>query len=147
METRDRARCRCCEEPISSIYPLGEIAIGLLWALCAARWGATFTALRVAVFLTILHALADGVGFQSIVASLTDEEPVAQSRAPAVTVDERIPTAPEWSVRAGIALMGDARAARGQRQTQADAQAALDAYKREHRRAKTPTFALSGATS
>jgi diacylglycerol O-acyltransferase len=100
-----------------------------------------------AVFLTILHALADGVGFQSIVASLTDEEPVAQSRAPAVTVDERIPTAPEWSVRAGIALMGDARAARGQRQTQADAQAALDAYKREHRRAKTPTFALSGATS
>jgi diacylglycerol O-acyltransferase len=100
-----------------------------------------------AVFLTILHALADGVGFQSIVASLTDEEPVAQSHAPAVTVDERIPTAPEWSVRAGIALLGDARAARGQRQTQADAQAALDAYKREHRRAKTPTFALSGATS
>jgi diacylglycerol O-acyltransferase / wax synthase len=100
-----------------------------------------------AVFLTILHALADGVGFQSIVASLTDDEPVAESRAPAVTVDERIPTAPEWFVRAGIALMGDARASRRQRQAHADAQAALDAYKREHRRAKTPTFALSGATS
>jgi leader peptidase (prepilin peptidase)/N-methyltransferase len=53
-----RARCRCCDESISSIYPLGEIAVGLLWALCAARWGATFTALRVAVFLTILTGIA-----------------------------------------------------------------------------------------
>jgi leader peptidase (prepilin peptidase) / N-methyltransferase len=53
-----RARCRCCAEPISSIYPLGEIAVGLLWALCAARWGANFTALRVAVFLTILTGIA-----------------------------------------------------------------------------------------
>jgi leader peptidase (prepilin peptidase) / N-methyltransferase len=53
-----RARCRCCDEPISSIYPLGEIAVGLLWALCAAHWGATFTALRVAVFLTILTGVA-----------------------------------------------------------------------------------------
>jgi leader peptidase (prepilin peptidase)/N-methyltransferase len=53
-----RARCRCCTEPISPIYPLGEIAVGLLWALCAARWGATFTALRVAVFLTILTGIA-----------------------------------------------------------------------------------------
>jgi leader peptidase (prepilin peptidase)/N-methyltransferase len=53
-----RARCRCCDESISSIYPLGEIAVGLLWALCASRWGATFTALRVAVFLTILTGIA-----------------------------------------------------------------------------------------
>jgi diacylglycerol O-acyltransferase len=100
-----------------------------------------------AVFLTILHALADGVGFQTIVASLTDGEPVAPSRSPAATVDERIPTAPEWFVRAGVALIGDTRASHRQRQAQADAQAALDAYKREHRRAKTPTLALSGATS
>lgn len=100
-----------------------------------------------AVFLTILHALADGVGFQFIVASLTDDEPQTGSRAPAVTVDERIPTAPEWFVRAGVALVGDARASRRQRQVQADAQAALDVYKREHRRAKTPKFELSGATS
>jgi diacylglycerol O-acyltransferase len=100
-----------------------------------------------AVFLTILHALADGVGFQSIVVSLTDDAPVAGSRASAVAVVERIPTAPEWFVRAGISLLGDARASRRQRQAQADAQTALDAYKRDHRRAKSPTFALSGATS
>jgi leader peptidase (prepilin peptidase)/N-methyltransferase len=53
-----RARCRCCDESISAIYPLGEIAVGLLWALCVARWGPTFTALRVAVFLTILTGVA-----------------------------------------------------------------------------------------
>lgn len=53
-----RAKCRCCSEPISSIYPLGEIGVGLLWAYCAARWGATFTALRVAIFLTILAGIA-----------------------------------------------------------------------------------------
>ena len=53
-----RARCRCCDEPISAIYPLGEIAVGLLWALCAARYGATFTTLRLAIFLTILLGVA-----------------------------------------------------------------------------------------
>ena len=53
-----RARCRCCDEPISAIYPLGEIAVGLLWALCVARYGPTFTALRLAVFLTILVGVA-----------------------------------------------------------------------------------------
>jgi leader peptidase (prepilin peptidase)/N-methyltransferase len=53
-----RARCRCCDEAISPIYPVGEIAIGLLWAFCAARYGATFTAIRLAVFLTILTGVA-----------------------------------------------------------------------------------------
>ena len=53
-----RARCRCCDEPISPIHPLGELAIGVLWALCFAHFGATFTALRVAVFLTILVGVA-----------------------------------------------------------------------------------------
>lgn len=53
-----RARCRCCEEPISSIYPLGELAIGVLWALTFAHFGPDFTALRIAVFLTILVGVA-----------------------------------------------------------------------------------------
>ena len=53
-----RARCRCCDERISAIYPFGEILVGVLWALCVARWGPTFTALRVAVFLTILAGVA-----------------------------------------------------------------------------------------
>ena len=53
-----RARCRCCDEPISAIYPLVEVSIGVLWALCFAQYGPTFTALRLAVFLTILVGVA-----------------------------------------------------------------------------------------
>jgi leader peptidase (prepilin peptidase)/N-methyltransferase len=53
-----RARCRCCDEPIAAIYPLGEIAVGVLWALCVAQLGTSFTALRLAVFLTILTGIA-----------------------------------------------------------------------------------------
>ena len=53
-----RARCRCCDEPISVIYPLLEVAIGVLWALCAWYFGPSFTAIRLAVFLTILIGVA-----------------------------------------------------------------------------------------
>ena len=53
-----RARCRCCDEPISAIYPLLELAIGVLWAVLVAHYGPTFTALRLAVFLTILVGVA-----------------------------------------------------------------------------------------
>ncbi len=53
-----RARCRCCDERISAIYPLGELLVGLAWAACAWKWGLSFTALRVAVFVTILIGVA-----------------------------------------------------------------------------------------
>ena len=53
-----RARCRCCDEPISVIYPLLEVTIGVLWAVCVWHFGPTFTALRLAVFLTILTGVA-----------------------------------------------------------------------------------------
>ena len=53
-----RARCRCCDEPISFIYPLGELTVGLVWALSVWQFGATLTALRVAVFVTILVGVA-----------------------------------------------------------------------------------------
>ncbi len=53
-----RARCRCCDEPISAIYPIGEMLVGLMWAACVARWGPSFTALRVATFLTLLTGVA-----------------------------------------------------------------------------------------
>jgi leader peptidase (prepilin peptidase) / N-methyltransferase len=53
-----RARCRCCDEPISAIYPLAELSIGILWAVCVAHFGPTLTAVRLAVFLTILTGVA-----------------------------------------------------------------------------------------
>ena len=57
-----RARCRCCDESISAIYPLLEIGIGTLWAVSVWHFGPTFTAIRVAVFLTILA----GVGLTDV---------------------------------------------------------------------------------
>lgn len=53
-----RGRCRCCGERISASYPLGELAIGILWALCVAQLGLNFSAVRIATFLTILAGVA-----------------------------------------------------------------------------------------
>lgn len=53
-----RARCRCCDEPISIQYPLVELTVALAWVLSVTHFGASFTALRVAVFFTILLGVA-----------------------------------------------------------------------------------------
>jgi leader peptidase (prepilin peptidase)/N-methyltransferase len=53
-----RARCRCCDEPISAIYPTVELLVGILWAACVHQFGATFTALRLAIFVTLLLGVA-----------------------------------------------------------------------------------------
>jgi leader peptidase (prepilin peptidase)/N-methyltransferase len=53
-----RARCRCCDEPISIQYPLVELAVALLWLFSFEKFGATFTGLRVAMFATILLGIA-----------------------------------------------------------------------------------------
>ena len=53
-----RARCRCCDEPISIQYPLVELVVALAWMLAVREFGPSFTALRVAVFFTILMGVA-----------------------------------------------------------------------------------------
>jgi leader peptidase (prepilin peptidase)/N-methyltransferase len=53
-----RARCRCCDEPISIQYPIVELSVALAWMFCFTQLGVTFTALRVAVFFTILLGVA-----------------------------------------------------------------------------------------
>jgi leader peptidase (prepilin peptidase) / N-methyltransferase len=53
-----RARCRCCDEPISIQYPVVELTVALAWMMSVSHYGATFTALRVAVFFTILLGVA-----------------------------------------------------------------------------------------
>ncbi|MFL5613739.1 MAG: prepilin peptidase [Gemmatimonadaceae bacterium] len=49
-----RARCRCCTESISPTYPLVELLVALGWLSSVLAFGATFTAIRVAVFGTVL---------------------------------------------------------------------------------------------
>jgi leader peptidase (prepilin peptidase)/N-methyltransferase len=53
-----RAKCRVCEEPISIQYPLIELAVAIGWVLAVNAFGPTFTAIRVAVFGTILLGVA-----------------------------------------------------------------------------------------
>lgn len=52
-----RARCRGCRAPISAMYPLVELAVGLGWLGAVAVYGPGLTALRVAVFGTILFGV------------------------------------------------------------------------------------------
>lgn len=51
-------KCRGCKNPISFQYPLVEIIVGLMWLGTYLAYGLTFTALRVAVFLTVLLGIA-----------------------------------------------------------------------------------------
>jgi leader peptidase (prepilin peptidase)/N-methyltransferase len=53
-----RARCRCCDEPISVQYPLVELTVALGWMLSFNHFGLTLVALRVALFFTILLGIA-----------------------------------------------------------------------------------------
>ncbi|HYD54806.1 MAG TPA: prepilin peptidase [Gemmatimonadaceae bacterium] len=53
-----RGRCRCCDERISIQYPLVELAVGLGWMAACWSFGPTFTAVRVAIFGTVLAGIA-----------------------------------------------------------------------------------------
>ena len=53
-----RARCRCCDEPISIQYPIVEALVALGWLVSFTHFGLTLTALRVAMFGTILLGIA-----------------------------------------------------------------------------------------
>ena len=53
-----RARCRCCDEPISIQYPIVEALVALGWLVTFMHFGLTLTALRVAIFGTILLGIA-----------------------------------------------------------------------------------------
>jgi leader peptidase (prepilin peptidase)/N-methyltransferase len=49
-----RARCRGCGVRISPVYPLVELVVALGWMAAVMEFGPTFTALRVAIFGTVL---------------------------------------------------------------------------------------------
>jgi leader peptidase (prepilin peptidase)/N-methyltransferase len=53
-----RARCRCCTESISPIYPVIELVVALGWLGSVLVFGPSFTAIRVAVFGTVLLGVA-----------------------------------------------------------------------------------------
>ena len=51
-------KCRNCRAPISVVYPAVELAVALGWLLAALHYGPTFTAVRVAVFGTVMLGIA-----------------------------------------------------------------------------------------
>jgi len=53
-----RGRCSNCGESISIQYPIVELLVGLLWLAAYLEFGPTFTAFRVAVFVTVLLGIA-----------------------------------------------------------------------------------------
>jgi len=53
-----RGRCRGCGTGISVQYPLVELVTALLWVAAAVRYGFSWQALTVAVFLTLLLGIA-----------------------------------------------------------------------------------------
>lgn len=53
-----RGRCRACGTRISPIYPVVELAVGLIWLAAAVRYGMTMEALRTAIFFTLLLGIA-----------------------------------------------------------------------------------------
>ncbi|MGI8545881.1 MAG: prepilin peptidase, partial [Gemmatimonadaceae bacterium] len=53
-----RGRCAGCSLPISAQYPLIELLVALVWAGSVVAYGPTFTAVRVAVFATVLLGVA-----------------------------------------------------------------------------------------
>jgi leader peptidase (prepilin peptidase)/N-methyltransferase len=53
-----RGKCRGCGLPISPLYPGVELLVALIWFACAWRFGASFFALRLAIFATLLVGVA-----------------------------------------------------------------------------------------
>ena len=51
-------KCRGCKEPISAQYPAVELMVGIVWAASFAAFEHPFTALRVAVFATVMLGIA-----------------------------------------------------------------------------------------
>jgi leader peptidase (prepilin peptidase)/N-methyltransferase len=51
-------KCRGCQEPIGILYPLVELAVGLLWFLLAYHDGLSLDALRGAILGTLLLGIA-----------------------------------------------------------------------------------------
>jgi len=51
-------KCRSCKAGISILYPLVELAVGLLWAGVTIRYGLNLEALKAALFGTILLGIA-----------------------------------------------------------------------------------------
>lgn len=96
---------------------------------------------RVAVYVKVHHALADGIGFQEVLRLLSDEAPAVPPRP----ADAALPGAAEWHALAEARFAAEEPARAAQSAARKAALAALEAFRGE--RAETPELKLSGPTS
>lgn len=98
-----------------------------------------------AFYIRMHHAVADGVGFQTILGLLSDDAPPA--RWPAE--DAALPADADWRTLADARFVANAARSDAHRIRRKEALAAIAALNADEstRRARTPTFALSGPTS
>ena len=104
----------------------------------------------VAMMLQTHHSLADGVGFQAIVADLTDASVGGRAETAPRRVDERPPSAPVWLARSSVRFAREAfehRRGRDDRRRAQDERVAMkgDPEMRRWKTHNVPT--LSGPTS
>lgn len=100
---------------------------------------------RSAIYLKMHHAVADGIGFQAILALLSD----AQTPVPARTTDAALPDADRWRALADANFAAQAAAAEAHAEHRKAAKAGLAALKEagEPDRPETPVLKLSAPTS
>lgn len=53
-----KGRCSFCKQPISTRYPIIEVANALIWSICSLHWGMNLTGICWAVFGTMLLVLS-----------------------------------------------------------------------------------------
>ncbi len=94
-----------------------------------------------AVYFKMHHAVADGIGFQEVLARLSDSGvPVEPRRC-----DARVPVAGEWRALSEARFTAESAARDAQSTARKEALAALESYKGQ--RAETPVLKLTGPTS
>ena len=97
-----------------------------------------------ALLIKVHHAVADGIGFQTIVTLLTDPTPKPSYGQPKRTLDETPPTAAEWTAAAEARFAAEAPLREQQAATRKAAEEALAALRTDPamKRAKTPQLKL-----
>ena len=100
---------------------------------------------RSALYVKIHHAVADGVGFQTLLAMLSDAAPVAPVR----TADAQPPSEQDWRARAAQRFAAEEAYGGAHAEARRAALAGLERLKADPatRRARTPVLKLSGPTA
>lgn len=100
---------------------------------------------KAALYIKSHHALADGIGFQSLLMLLSDAVPASAPR----TRDGALPSPDAWRALADKRFSEEAARAEAHREHRKEALATLEALKEDPatRRSRTPTLRMSGPTA